>query len=409
MREELKDIIKKLHDGVDPEIVKVEFKEKFGEVPSSDIAQMEKELMAEGMPFEEVQRLCSVHAAVFGGSVADIHSAMDVDKEPGHPLFVFRRENDGLERYLSEQVEPALAKYKAGENDSTRADLLAELHGLIKLDTHYSRKENLFFPYLEKAGVSGPPKVMWAVDDEIRAAVKASIEAVAQNQADYEKKITDLLAEIRSMITKENEILAPLLMDNLKAADWMVVAGESPEIGFAFNEGIEGASPSDAKVWFENKLGSADPVVLAEYEEEATVSDGQLRFPSGNPYVSEFIHMMNTIPCDLTYIDKDDKVRYFTEGPHPVFPRPRTVIGRDVRLCHPPKAVPVVEEMLKDFKAGTRDEEIRVVVRGTKVLLIKYIAVRDPEGNYVGTLETTEEMSANLALIEKAIAEAKAN
>lgn len=407
MKQELKDIIRKLHDGATVDDVKAEFQEKFGEVPSSEIAQMEKELMAEGLPFEEVQRLCSVHASVFGGSVADIHQAIDIDKELGHPLYVFRRENDGLERYLSTHVEPAWKAQRESPTEDTKVNLLAELHGLIKLDTHYARKENLFFPYLEREGVTGPPKVMWAVDDEIRAAIKTSIEAVVQDDPSSDEKISHLLEEIRAMITKENQILSPLLIDNLKPADWMTIAGESPQIGFAFNEGIEGASPSDAKTWFEMKLGAADPIVLQSFEEPDQTDDGEFHFPSGHVQVSDFIAMMNTIPCDLTYIDKNDKVRYFTEGPHPVFPRPRTVIDRDVRLCHPQKALPVVEEMLADFKAGRKDSVTRVVARGTKVILIRYLAVRDKEGNYIGTLETTEEMSENLEEIKKGLADAQ--
>lgn len=399
---DLRALIQRLHDGEDAELVKKEFKEKFGSVASGEIAEMERDLIMSGLPVEEVQRLCNIHAEVFEGSIEDIHSVTKIDEEPGHPLFVFRRENDGLEEYLRNNLEVQLDKFEKDPSEANKVDLMAELNGLTKLDRHYSRKENLFFPYLEREGVTAPPKVMWAVDDDIRALWKALLDDEPKTNEAIISNTKLLISEVRAMIKKENEILAPLLIDKLKPNDWRVISEESYQIGYAFNGGIEGASPSDAAAWLEKKKGTS---AEAPAKVEETV-EGIVNFPSGRIAMQDLIYMLNTIPTDLTYSDADDNVAYFSEGKHPVFARTRTIIGRDVRNCHPPKALPVVNQLLEDFKSGAKDEETRIIVRGTKVLLVRYFAVRDEGGNYVGTVETTEEISEILQKVEEAKAAA---
>lgn len=392
-KNQLKSLIQRLHRGEDENTIKKEFKEKFGTVSSSQIAKLEQELIVEGMPIEEIQSLCNVHAAVFEGSVEDIHVLDKIDRQWGHPLFVFRKENEGIIAFIDEKLKPTLQAF-----DTDPRDVIAMVKELGKIDRHYSRKENLFFPYLEKKGVTGPPKVMWGKDDEVRALIKEA----QKDELTKEERIAvvqKLIEEVESMVKKENEILSPLLLEHISEKDWLVIAESSPEIGFAFNGGIEGASPSDAMHWIESQRGK----VLSEEvpEEEDIVTDGLLKFPSGKLTIEQMKHMMNTSPMDFTFIDENDNVLYFSEGKHPVFARTRTIIGRDVRNCHPPKAVPIVEQMLKDFKEGVKDEELRFVFMGSKVLSIRYFAVRDEEGKYVGTLETTEEISGLLEEMER--------
>lgn len=389
----LKELIKRLHKGEDQEQVKKEFKKDFGHVASSEIAMLEAELIGEGLEVSEIQRLCNIHADVFQGNISDLHSLDQVDQEKGHPLHIFRKENLGLANYLREVFEPAMERYKNGQ--MLKADMLAEVAELSKVDKHYSRKENLFFPFLEKAGVYGPPQVMWGKDDEVRALLKEASQLDGQALME---KLEKALEEIKSMITKENDILSPLLLKHIKPLEWITIAEASATIGYAFNGAIEGAAPSDAINWIEKQKGAgidnSDKIL-----EESRIMEGEtIYFPSGKILYKDLVTMLNAYPQDITFIDKDDKVVYFSEGKNPVFARTRTIIGRDVRNCHPPKAIPVVEQLLKDFKAGVKNEEVRILKLGTKVLLIRYFAVRDEEGQYIGTLETTEEISQ---IIEK--------
>lgn len=395
----LKELILDLHQGANEEDVKESFKKEFGHVSTVEISQIEQQLIEEGMGVEEIQKLCNVHAAVFTGNIADLHTLDQVDKEMGHPLFVFRKENYGLHLFIENELKPMMAAFTSDPSDNNRKDLMALVKKLAEVDKHYSRKENLMFPYLEKNGITGPTQVMWGKDDEVRRMLKTLL----TTNLDENELITGIesaIEEIDSMIVKENDILSPLLLKNIKPYEWLVVADASPSIGYVFNGAIEGASPSDANHWLEQNSNSESHQEPQEDRVE-TLQDGYIKFPSGLIKFDDMIHMMNTSPQDFTYIDKDDKVRYFSEGKNPVFARTRTIIGRDVRNCHPPKALPVVNQMLIDFKAGTKDEEIRIVTPGTKVLLVRYFAVRNDAGEYIGTLELTEEISKIVDMVNE--------
>lgn len=397
-KDKLKELIKRLHKGEDQDQIKIEFKKDFGHVTSSEIAKLEAELIGEGLQVEEIQKLCNIHADVFQGNISDLHTLDQVDQEKGHPLHIFRKENVGLAEFLRNSFEPSLENYKSGKLD--KVDLLAQVSELSKIDKHYSRKENLFFPFLERAGVYGPPQVMWGKDDEVRALLKDSLQL---DGSELISKLAQALEEIKSMITKENDILSPLLLKHIKPLEWITIAEASATIGYAFNGGIEGASPSDAINWIEEQKG-AGLDNSQKIQEEAKIMEGEtIYFPSGAIKYKDLVTMLNAYPQDITFIDKDDKVVYFSEGKDPVFARTRTIIGRDVRNCHPPKAIPVVEQMLKDFKSGSKDQEVRILKLGTKVLLIRYFAVKDEDGIYIGTLETTEEISSILKQVEEII------
>lgn len=397
-KESLKELILRIHDGEDQDQIKDEFRRDFGHLSSSDIAKIEAELIKDGMAVEEIQGLCNVHAEVFTGHISDLHSLDQVDQEFGHPLHIFRKENYGLNLYLKDVFEPLLEKYKKTYDPKVKIDLLAGVEELGKIRKHYKRKEILFFPFLEKAGLESIGQVMWGKDDEI----KALFDEVDENLdgEDLVKKINDLVYEIKSMAVKENDILSPLLLKNIKASEWILIAEASRQIGYAFTGGIEGASPSDSINWLEKAKSGKGVDKVSENLNKSKILEGQtIYFPSGAVDYNDLVAMLNTYPEDITFIDKDDKVAFFSEGKDPVFPRTRTIIGRDVRNCHPPKALPIVNKLLEDFKDGKKDVENRIFKKGSKVFLIRYFAVRDKAGTYLGTLEATEEISKIMELV----------
>ncbi|MDO5027628.1 MAG: DUF438 domain-containing protein [Bacillota bacterium] len=397
-KENLKNLILRLHTGENQDQVKEEFKRDFGHISSSQIAKLEAELIRDGMAVEEIQRLCNVHAEIFTGDQSELHFLDQVDQELGHPLHVFRKENYGLVMFLKETFQPLFAAYKKDFDPTIKVDLLAEVKELEKITKHYTRKEMLFFPYLEKAGVQGISQVMWGKDDEIRALLKETNSSL--DGKDLVEKIDQVLEEVNSMIVKENDILSPLLLKNIKRKDWIEIAKSSGEIGYAFTGGLEGASPSDSINWLEKAQTGLGVDQAEENLDQAKILEGQtIYFPSGAVDYKDLVAMLNTYPQDITFIDKEDKVVYFSEGKNPVFPRTRTIIGRDVRNCHPPKAILVVNQLLEDFKAGKKDVENRFMKKGNKIFLIRYFAVRDDQEVYVGTLETTEEISEILDLV----------
>ena len=168
-QEVMKDIIKQLHDGKTVDDVKDQFDETFGSVSAAEIGAVEQALIREGMPVSEVQRLCDVHASVFKGSIEEIHQSEDPSIIKGHPAHILKEENREIEKIIKEDIEAYLDDLSSKKNIKK---LKQGLEKLSKIDIHYSRKENLFFPYLEKYGITGPPQVMWGVDDEIREAIK---------------------------------------------------------------------------------------------------------------------------------------------------------------------------------------------------------------------------------------------
>ncbi len=387
----LKEMIEQLHrQGVDHEVIKEQFKAEFGTISGEELAAAERKLIEAGeIDVEQIQKLCNIHAAVFEGSIEDIH-AKDVEATPGHPAFVFIKENEGLTVFLDGEFTTAKNAYLAAATDDTKANMLAALKSLSKLDRHYSRKENLFFPYMEKVGINAPPKVMWGVDDEIRGRWKNAIRELEADKAVSKAELDELESEVRGMIGKENNILMPMLKGCMDSDAWLTVGRDSAEIGFCFNDGIEGASASDAVTWYRWNAS------LSPKSEETPAAGlkGLVNLPSGNMSLEELTWLFNSLPMDITFVGADDRVRFFSETKDRIFPRTRSIVGREVALCHPPKSLDVVEQLIEDFKSGKKDSESYWLQKGTDFILIRYYAVRDENGKYLGVAETTEEISA---------------
>lgn len=399
----LKNLIGQLHDGKTVEEVREEFARHFSDVSAAEISQIEQDLVMEGMPITEIQRLCDVHASVFKGSIEEIHQPSDPAEIPGHPVQVFHRENRLLERLIGKEIEPLLDP-SAGDQDAVAVynKLHEALEKLWEIDKHYSRKENLLFPYLERNGVTAPPKVMWGVDDEIRAMIKHARNAVNEWQgeavlpAQLRQTVTDTLAKIREMIFKEENILLPLSLEKLQPEEWGSIAAESADIGFCLLQ------PRSVFAWQPRQrdvaADSADQVDSgvvrnASDETPAVPGDGVLRLPSGLLRLDEMVHLLNTLPFDITFVDAEDTVRYFSQGSDRIFARTKAIIGRKVVHCHPPASVHIVEAILDDFKSGARDHADFWIHMGPRYVLIRYFAVRDDVGVYLGTLEVTQDIA----------------
>lgn len=382
-------LLKKLHAGEPVVNVYQEMAAQFDGISANELAKAEELLASSGVPIAEIQRLSTEHTAVVAEQMQDKGY-----EENGHPLTVFIGENKGFVAFLKQKLQPALQGYKTGETDMAQLQLLAdEFAGIFR---HYDRKENLFFPYLEQAGITVPPMVMWGVDDVIRNLARMWNDALTQTPPDpkrIELAATRLIQQAVDMVQKENEILVPMLKSTLTEADWILCAQESETYGYAFHQGIEGASLSDARTWLMEKTG--------DKKQPAPEEEGRISLPSGNFTKEELICMLNTLPTDLTFADKDNIIRYYSEGKGQVFSRTRTIIGRDLLLCHPPQIVPAIRKLIEAFRAGTKEQEIVPMRRGNRLDLVRYYAVRNEEGAFMGTLEVTEEVSDILHLWEE--------
>ncbi len=371
----LKSIIVQLHEGKSIDEVKEQFDREFKNVSANEISAAEQALIAEGVGVGEIQKLCDVHAAVFKGSIEDIHKETDQTKLPGHPVYILKKENRIIETWIEKNIRPYL-----DISDNSIEKLLEGLNQLLKIDIHYSKKENLFFPYMEKYGITAPPKVMWGVDDEIRGMIKNSISNLVMAGI-----VTDeirLLAESTiektlEMIYKEENIMLPMLIEALSMDDWKVIANESTEIGYLYE---------NVPKW--------NPVAEKEESAEAIKSiSGSIILPSGVFKVEELTHMLNTLPFDITFVDKNDKVKFFSQGSDRIFARTKAIIGRDVSNCHPPASVHVVEKIVEDFKSGKKDHEDFWIKMGDRYVYIRYFAVRGDNKEYLGVVEITQNIA----------------
>ncbi|OKP87084.1 PAS domain S-box protein [Paenibacillus helianthi] len=395
----LKEIIKELHAGKSVEEVKARFAEAVGDVTVAEISAMEHSLMTEeGIPVTEVQRLCSVHTAIFKGSIQEIHRSNKPEEQPGHPVHTFKLENREIERLVNFRLQLHADKFQRNDSEEMIFKLLEDLSLLLDLDKHYSRKENLLFPYLEKYGIYGPTKVMWGVDDGIRGMIKqakAALSAYNGEAAELGAVLTNIIQEVNEMIFKEENILLPMALDKLTEDEWVKIARESDEIGFCLTAPEQEWIPERAA----EPEGAAVQAEEGEGEGERGLSpQGFIRFETGLLSLHQLETVLNHLPVDLTFIDENDVVRYFSHGKERIFARTKAVIGRTVQNCHPPQSVHVVEKLLEDFKAGRKDAEDFWIAIKDKFIYIRYFAVRDEAGRYMGTLEFTQNIAPIRAL-----------
>lgn len=388
-KEQLKQLILKLHDGESAENVRKQLIESLKSIPYGEVVEVEQELISEGLPETEVLKLCDIHGSVLEGNV-DLSAAKAIPE--GHPVDVFINENAELKAVATKARNLLSTLQQVDENEfpEIKLALLSLFHQLMDVDKHYQRKEYLVFPYLEKNEITGPPKVMWGKHDEIREQLKGCIEILKTpdlNTHDLNDSLELLflpaLQALVDMTQKEEEILFPMCMDILTTDEWWNIHRQTLEFGFTLY---------DPEVEWK-------PEGFAEESEDTTISsDGSIQLPSGSFSAKEIMAILNTVPFDMTFVDKNDKVKYFTQGKERIFARSRSIINRDVRLCHPPGSTHIVEKILEDFKSGKASHAPFWIQMKGKFIKIEYFALRDENNEYLGTLEVSQDLTGNRSL-----------
>jgi len=381
----LKEIIMALHAGEDMAILKQRFSQLISGVEATEIAKMEQALMDEGLPAEEIKRLCDVHVEIFKEALEE----KDRPEPPmGHPIHTFMKENRASEKIMSEtsMLMGRIGHPPRPESfQENRQALGALVERLSDIDIHYTRKENQLFPMLEAHHFTGPSQVMWSIHDDIRAVLKQTREAIAAS--DPEGAITPLkeaIQAIRDMIYKEEHILYPASLDMLTDPEWIKVKEGEADIGFAWVVPDTG--------WPEDIIKEPEdmPPEPAKVVQEVA---GALGLDTGRMTLEQINLMLTHLPVDLTFVDETDRVTYYSEGPERIFPRSPAIIGREVRNCHPPKSVHLVNQILDAFKSGSRDSAEFWIELSGKFIYIRYFAVRDADGYYRGCLEVSQDLT----------------
>ncbi|MCS7314872.1 MAG: DUF438 domain-containing protein [Bryobacterales bacterium] len=380
----LKEIIKSLHAGESPETVKARLRELVRQTDHAEIVAMEQALIAEGMPVSEIQAMCDLHSQVTREVLVQIQPPA---VPPGHPVDTFRRENAAL-REVAGRSRELLRRIQALPDDADANEELLELRRatseLMDVDKHYQRKEQALFPRLERYGITGPSKVMWAKDDEVRALLKQldeSLRAASSRAGDLKALAAGVasraLAALEEMVYKEENILLPLSLSTLTEDDWAEIWESSPRYGWCLVEPREGYRPP--------------PRLLRKALDLPSTAD--VRLPNGALSLKQLAAILHTLPVDLTFVDAEDRVVFFSEGRDRIFARSRAILGRLVQHCHPPKSVDVVNRILEDFRSGRQNVAEFWIQHHGRFVHIRYFAVRDAEGAYLGTLEVTQDIT----------------
>jgi uncharacterized protein len=377
---ERKEILRKIfidiHNGKNMDEVKAHFNALIGKITIDEISQLQHDEMEAGdLSLAEMQRIYHSHNELFQGSIEVMEHIQKLEDQPGHPVHTFKLENRELDKLVNEKLQVHLDLFAHDDSSENVYELIEDINLLLDIDKHFSRKENLIFPYLEKYGIYGPTTNMWRIDDFIRDAIKDAKQKLTNYQGEKQaimEVITFIIREVTGMIYKEENILFPMALKNLTEDEWVKIAHESDEIGFCLT--------GPAEEWRPGRKAM----------DEKAISEGYIKMETGILSLKQLELFLNHLPVDITFIDHEDVVRYFSHGKERIFARTKAVIGRTVQNCHPPRSVHVVEELLADFKAGRKDTEDFYIKFRDKYVYIRYFAVRDEVGQYIGTLEFTQ-------------------
>lgn len=384
--EQLKGFLKRLGTGEELGAVREDFASQFKHVEASEIMKAEQGLMREGTPLEEVQQLCDLHSALFHGST--IHEQMDAEhakveavleaqeksksvvtlvETVGHPLNQLTEENKALDA-LIESIRPKVADKTATIDD---------VNTVRQVSVHYAKKGDLLYPKLKvDYAIGGPSMVMWTVDGDIRDQL-GDLAKSSQSVDDWYRRFDELLTRAQEMIYKEQNILFPICAENFSKEEWYQIYKDTAQYEEIF--GVKRIAWSEADA------------ALATQTSKSSGDDNAIGLIGGTLTVDQLDAMLNTMPMEVTFVDHEDINRYFNDG-EKVFKRPTTAIGRDVYSCHPPKVEPIVRGIIDSFRKGDRDNVAVWLEKQGRPFYVNYMAVRDQNNNYIGTLELVQDM-----------------
>lgn len=408
--EQLKQIVKKLHAGSTVHDLKVEFAALLEDLSAEEIASMEQSLVDEGFPPSSIQDLCEVHVEVFEDSLKKTKDEAQID---GHPLHTYRKENREVEKRLDELDELFKKMKKAGKKEpapASKETVQSRVKDLFVFEKHYQRKENQLFPKLEEKGFTGPTTVMWGKHDEIRDAMKELRRALEGEVPPSELKtlFKNLKKKIEKMVFMEEKILFPTSLKKLTPIDWAAIRREEEEIGYSWaapgstwdpalavkryaqEHPSEGGGPNIADYMDQGQTSEAAQTVEAGSMQHKPI---QIPLHEGLLTQEQLDLMLRNMPFDVTYVDENDKVRYYSATDDRVFPRTPSIIGRDVEKCHPPKSVHVVQKIVAAFKNREKNKaEFWLNFQG-RMIHIRYFPIFDETDRYRGVIEVSQDIT----------------
>ncbi len=261
-------------------------------------------------------------------------------------------------------------------DEKSLAEIREKFIDLQKFTEVYTIKENILFPAIEKYFEKFRcVQIMWSFHDDIRKNLKTVISLTESIQSfdlqQFNRKSADIFFNMFAITFRDNKILFPVIQRVIPANDFSTMLESSADFNFPYLK----------------------PKNLTKTQKTEQSQDTIVNLPTGTLSIEQIALIFNHLPVDITYVDENNKVRYFSQPKSRIFPRTIGVIGRDVRNCHPPESVHIVEKIVEKFKSGEKDEAVFWLEMKGKFVVIKYFAVRDEQGKYRGVLEVSQEVN----------------
>ncbi|MHA1700201.1 MAG: DUF438 domain-containing protein [Promethearchaeota archaeon] len=366
----LKALILDLHAGKPVVELKERFKRIIKDITPSELVALEQKLIDDDeLTTEQVTKMCDLHVEIFKES---LNKQMKPESVPGHPVNTYLKENERASEIIAEI-----------RKDPGNKELIKDLKKII---IHYTRIENQLFPLLEKAGITGPPTVMWTFHDKVRRAFKDL----------DENSIDDLLSTVEDMIYKENHILFPMALKTLSESDWAKVRMGEEEIGYAWiKPGNEWKPVLPTDIHAKESVDAVPKPGSGSTGASGPGHDGSrvISLNTGNLTVEQLDSILRHLPVEISFVNSDDEVAYYSAHEKRIFPRSPGVIGRKVIHCHPRKSLEKVKSIIDGFRQGKKDRAEFWIQLNGRFLLIRYFAIRNKKGAYLGTLEVTQDIT----------------
>ncbi|OFX32647.1 MAG: hypothetical protein A2W90_04330 [Bacteroidetes bacterium GWF2_42_66] len=349
-------------------------------VTDRETMQVIDQLLQEDIPFEKVKANIGKLLNVFYKSLKS-----HVWEKPGegHFLYCLMLENRAVEKVMEEMKQEIKTFSRTEKPDFERLKTLVS--SLKKYELHYIKKENILFPYIENTFPQYRClQLMWSFHDDFRRLLK-TIDGMLNEKhlepARLNKALGDLFFVVLPIIFREEQILYPVAYQSIPAKVWNDMSLQSAEIGWCYIEPPQ--------------IQNTNPERSGQNSNE---TDGAVDLGTGYLTPSQLILLFENLPVDITFVDENDEVCYFSGTKHRIFPRSKAIIGRKVQNCHPRESVHVVNDIVDAFRNGTRDHaDFRIQMKG-RFIHIRYFALRDDQGNYRGTIEVSQDVTEIRAL-----------
>jgi PAS domain S-box-containing protein len=378
--EKLYQFTHRLVDGENGSMLIKQYREYFETVTATETMQVFDRLLQNGYPVEKVKSYAGKIINVFYQSLNSL--VWDKPGE-GHFLLYLMQENGRVKEIMANLKNLIKEIHKTGlqKGSSNHHQLGSFVNQLKEYELHYIKKENILFPYVEKTFPEyGCLKIMWSFHDDFRKSLRELEILLGDENPDKEKlniALGNLFFVVIPIIFREEQIVYPVAIRAINSAYWNEMLEQSFEAGWCY-----GVKP-------QKKQNQKKP--------EATL-EGKINLDTGFLNPAQLILLFENLPVDITFVDENDEVCYFSGAKHRIFPRSKAIIGRKVQNCHPPESVHIVNEIVEAFRNGSRDHADFWIQMKGRFIHIRYFALRNENGEYKGTIELSQDVTEIRAL-----------